>query len=67
MKFTGDESGIAELKAMKESRLEYLKYLLKEAQTNFGNTTTFKGQDRKTIYKITLDTQTGELNVTKAG
>ena len=65
MKFTGDPDGITELKTMKETRLEYLKYLLKEAQTNFDNTATFKGQDQKTTFKIVYSGQTGELNVTK--
>ena len=65
MKFTGDADGIAELKTMKETRLDWLKYLLKEAQTNFDNTATFKGQDNKTTYKIVYSPQTGELNVEK--
>jgi len=65
MKFTGDPDGIAELKTMKETRLEYLKYLLKEAQTNFDGTATFKSPDQKTTYKMVYSAQTGELNVTK--
>jgi len=65
MKFTGDADGIAELKTMKETRLDWLKYLLKEAQTNFDNTATFKGQDNKTTYKMVYSPQTGELNVEK--
>ncbi|OGP56469.1 MAG: hypothetical protein A2V67_07890 [Deltaproteobacteria bacterium RBG_13_61_14] len=65
MKFMGDADGIAELKTMKETRLDWLKYLLKEAQTNFDNTATFKGQDNKTTYKIVYSPQTGELNVEK--
>jgi hypothetical protein len=65
MKFTGDADGIAELKTMKETRMDWLKYLLKEAQTNFDNTATFKGQDNKTTYKIVYSPQTGELNVEK--
>lgn len=63
MKFTGDPEGIAALKRMKETRLEFLKYLLKEAQTNFDHTTTFK--EGEVVYKIVLDPMTGELNVQK--
>ena len=63
MKFTGDPDGIAALKRMKEGRLEYLKYLLQEARTNFDHTAEFKDEDKK--YKIVFDTQTGELNVQK--
>jgi hypothetical protein len=65
MKFTGDPDGIAELKTMKETRLDWLKYLLKEAQTNFDHTATFKGQDQQTTFKIVYSPQTGELNVEK--
>lgn len=63
MKFTGDPDGIAALKKMKETRLEFLKYLLKEAQTNFDHTTTFK--EAGLTYKIVLDTMTADLNVEK--
>jgi hypothetical protein len=63
MKFTGDADGIAALKRIKEERVEYLKYLLKEAQTNFGFTTTFKDQNVK--YKITFSPQTQTLDVQK--
>jgi len=63
MKFTGDADGIAALKRMKETRLEYLKYVLQEARTNFDHTTTFKDND--TVYKIEFDTLTGDLDVQK--
>lgn len=63
MKFTGDPDGIAALKKIKESRLEYLKYLLQEARTNFDHVTTFKDEENK--FKITFDPQTGDLDVQK--
>ena len=65
MKFTGDADGIAALKRMKEERMEYLKYLLQEARTNFGYTTTFKEKEVK--YKIVFDPQTQTLDVQKEG
>ena len=65
MKFTGDPDGIEALKRMKEGRLEYLKYLLKEAQTNFDHIAVFKENDVK--FKIVLDIQTGNLDVQKEG
>lgn len=65
MKFTGDADGIAALKKMKEERVDYLKYLLTEARTNFGNSTTFK--DNEVKYKIVFDPQTQELEVMKEG
>ena len=63
MKFTGDPDGIAALKKMKESRVEYLKYLLQEARTNSDHTTTFK--ENETKFKILFDPQTGDLDVQK--
>ena len=63
MKFTGDPDGIAALKRIKETRLEYLKYLLQEARTNFDHTTTFKDGDK--VFKIVFDTMTGDLDVQK--
>jgi len=63
MKFTGDPDGIVALKQMKESRLEYLKYLLTEARTNFDRTATFTHED--VSYKIVFDPQTGDLEVQK--
>jgi hypothetical protein len=63
MKFTGDEDGIKELKEMKETRMDYLKYILTEVRTNTDNSTTFKSHDVK--YKIELDVSTKELKVSK--
>ncbi len=64
MKFTGDSEGIEALKEMKESRIEYLKYLLTEARTNFDKTAVFKHNEIK--YKIVFDPQSGDLDVQKA-
>jgi hypothetical protein len=63
MKFTGDPDGIAALKKMKESRVEYLKYLLQEARTNLDHSTTFKENEVK--FKILFDPKTGDLDVQK--
>jgi hypothetical protein len=65
MKFTGDPEGIAALKKMKETRMEYLKYLLQEARTNFDRTATFKENEK--TFKIVFDPQTGDLDVTGQG
>ena len=65
MKFTGDEGGIEALKAMKETRMEYLKYLLTEAKTNFDRTASFTQDEVK--YKIVYDPQTKDLDVQKEG
>ena len=63
MKFTGDEKGIEALKRMKETRMEYLKYLLTEAKTNFDRTASFTDEEVK--YKIVYDPQTKDLDVQK--
>ncbi|MFO8056412.1 MAG: hypothetical protein R6V10_03860 [bacterium] len=63
MKFIGDPEGIEALKTMKENRLEYLKYLLQEAQTNVDHTTYFK--DNEVSYKIVFDPMNGTLDVQK--
>jgi hypothetical protein len=65
MKFTGDPQGIEELKQIKENRLDYLKYLIQEARTNFYHTAEFKASDGVTKYQITYSTQTGDLDVQK--
>jgi hypothetical protein len=65
MKFTGDPDGINALKKMKETRLEFLKYLLQEARTNFDHSTTFKEND--VTFKITMNVHTGDLEVQKVG
>jgi len=65
MKLSGDSRGIEELKIIKETKLEYLKYLITEAKTNFDNTAKFKSQDGTTTYKLIYSPQTGEFRVEK--
>lgn len=65
MKFTGDPQGIEELKQIKDNNLDYLKYLLQEARTNFYHTAEFKSSDGVTKYQITFSPQTGDLDVQK--
>lgn len=45
MQLLGDEAGIAALHEMKTSSKEYLKFLIQEARTVFGNKVDFKGKD----------------------
>ena len=45
MKLTGDSEGIEVLKKFKEEKPEYLKFLIKSAQTNFNRSANFKGDD----------------------
>lgn len=45
MQILGDEAGIAVLHEMKTSSKEYLKFLIQEARTVFGNQVDFKAKD----------------------
>lgn len=47
MKLIGDFEAVEELKYIKENNIFYLKFLLKEAQTNTDNKAYFKGRDLK--------------------
>ncbi len=65
MKINGDPVGIEELKKMKLERKDYLKYIITEARTNSDLSTTFKGSDGSSKFKITYDRMTGDLTVNK--
>ncbi|OGF58655.1 MAG: hypothetical protein A2Y62_03870 [Candidatus Fischerbacteria bacterium RBG_13_37_8] len=45
MKLNGDKSGMEELKYIKENKLFYLKFILKEAQTNTDHRASFRGRN----------------------
>jgi len=65
MKLTGDPDGLAELKKMQAERKDYLKYIITEAKTNTDLSTTFRGSDGTTKFKITFNRMAQELNVEK--
>jgi len=65
MKLTGDERGIEVLKAMHANNNDYLKFLLQEAKTVFGNIVDFKSSDGKESFRLHFDPATGELKVEK--
>ena len=52
MKLTGDKEGIEVLKRFKEEKPEYLKFLLKSAQTNFDRRADFKDEQGNRYYLI---------------
>jgi len=64
MKMNGDPQGIEELKAMSRTKMDYVKYLVTEAKTNFDHTAHFKSQDGKK-FKLIYDPQSGEFNIEK--
>lgn len=65
MKLAGDSDGIAELKYIKDTNLFYLKYLLKEAETNLNRAAEFKARDGKNRYKLVYNPMTKEFAVEK--
>ena len=65
MKIVGDPDGMEELKKMQVERKDYLKYIITEAKTNTDLSTTFKGSDGQTKYKITYNRMAQELKVEK--
>jgi len=60
MHITGLEQGVAALKVLAEKDREYLKFLIKEAQSNTDLRTTFKAPDG-TAYVLRLDVKSGDL------
>ncbi len=65
MKLTGDEKGIEVLKAMHSSNNDYLKFLLQEAKTVFGNAVDFTNNDKSESYKLHFDPASGAFKVEK--
>ena len=65
MKLNGDPEGIEELKEMMKTRMDYLKYLVTEAKTNFDNAAHFKNRDGSKKYKLIYQPRTGEFQVEK--
>ena len=64
MQLTGDEAGLAALKAMQESNREYLKFLIQEAKTVFEHHVDFKASDGAQ-FRLTFDVKTGAFKVEK--
>lgn len=64
MQLLGDPTGIAALKALKESNRDYLKFLIGEANSNTVREAEFKGQDG-TRWRIKVLVPSGDLEVSK--
>ena len=65
MKLTGDPDGLEELKFIKENKIFYLKFLLKEAETNTNRTAEFKDRNGNQRYKLTYNPFEREFRVEK--
>ncbi len=64
MNLVGDADGIAALKQMKEGKRDYLKFLIKEAQTVFEQQVEFKDEGG-VKYLLKFDKPSGEFRVEK--
>ncbi|MDD5222535.1 MAG: hypothetical protein PHE84_00970 [bacterium] len=68
MKLTGDPRGLEDLREIKEKKVEYLKFLITSAKTNFDRKMEFKSIDNQRSYFLVFDPVTLEFRVEgKAG
>ncbi len=63
MNLTGDAKGIEDLREIKEKKVEYLKFLLTSAKTNFDRTVNFTSIDGKINYKLLFDPIKNVFNI----
>jgi hypothetical protein len=62
MKLNGDPQGIEVLKELSRTKMDWVKYVITEAKTNFDHTSHFKSESGKK-YKLIYDPQNGEFNI----
>ena len=62
MKLTGDETGVAALKALAAKDKNQIKFLIQEAGTNTDRRTTFRAEDG-TVWVLRIDAVSGDLVV----
>lgn len=62
MKLTGDPAALAALKQMHKANPGFMKALIDDARTTTDHTTFFRAEDG-TRYRITLDPNSGDLDV----
>ena len=63
MKLTGDPRGLEDLREIKEKKVEYLKFLITSAKTNFDRKMEFKSIDNQRCYFLVYDPVTLEFRV----
>lgn len=63
MKLTGDSKGIEDLREIKEEKLEYLRFLITSAKTNFDRRVEFKSLDGERSYYLIYDAIRAEFRV----
>jgi len=63
LKLTGDPRGLEDLREIKEKKVEYLKFLITSAKTNFDRKMEFKSIDNQRSYFLVYDPVTLEFRV----
>lgn len=63
MKLIGDPRGLEDLREIKEKKVEYLKFLITSAKTNFDRKMEFKSIDNQRSYFLVYDPVTLEFRV----
>ena len=66
MKLAGDEKGLADLREIKEKKMDYLKFLITSAKTNFDRKAKFQSIDGERNYYLNYDPLTDEFKVEPA-
>lgn len=62
MNLVGDHKGLEQLRLMKESSKDFLKFLITEAKTSFSRSATFQAPDGS-HWVLSYDAQKDELTV----
>jgi hypothetical protein len=65
MKLTGDEEGLKALKKLFATNKEYVRFILKEAETNVDRTSDFRDESG-TKYRLIYVAEKAEFKVEKA-
>jgi len=63
LKLSGDPRGLEDLREIKEKKVEYLKFLITSAKTNFDRKMEFKSNDNQRSYYLIYDPITSEFRV----
>lgn len=66
MNLTGDQKGIEDLREIKEKKVDYLKFLITSAKTNFDRMVKFTSVDGERNYHLIFDPVKGEFRIEPA-
>jgi len=66
MNLTGDQKGIEDLREIKGKKVDYLKFLITSAKTNFDRMVRFTSIDGERNYNLIFDPVKGEFRIEPA-